>query len=171
MLLLGLPFKAVAPNYHEVHHAHLTPEQLVKFLAVGKAEAAAKKYRNAIIIGSDTIVSFRGTIFGKPKDRKDAVRILKTLNGQVHHVYTGVAVINMATGKKIIRAIKSRVYFRKLSEQGIKNYVATGEPMDKAGGYAMHGIGAGLIKKVIGSYTGVVGLPMDELERMVKKVL
>lgn len=166
---LGLKSRVVASNYREIHHKHLKPEALVKFLALGKAEAVAKKYPRAIVIGADTIVVYQGKVFGKPKHKAEAMAMLKELSGTTHYVYSAVVVIDSAAKKKLVKVIKSKIYFRKLQAQGIKNYIATGEPMDRAGAYAVQDKGAGLIKKVQGDYTSVVGLPLDALSEMLKK--
>src|SRR5579864_8811545 len=102
---LGLPFKVAASGYHEVHHKHLKPEQLVKFLAEGKALAVAKKYRRAIVISADTIVVYKGKVFGKPKNKNEARAMLKELSGSVHYVCTAVTVIDASTNKKITRVV------------------------------------------------------------------
>ncbi len=169
MMHLGLPFKVAESNYREIHHKHLKPEALVKFLALGKAEAVAKKYPKAIVIGADTIVVYKGKVFGKPKDGAGAILMLRKLSGRSNYIYTAVAVVDSSIKKKQIRVVKSKIYFRKLSRQGIQNYIATGEPMDRAGAYAVQDRGAGLIKKIIGDYSAVVGLPLDVLQKMLKK--
>jgi septum formation protein len=171
MMHLGLPFKVVASNYREVHQKHLKPEQLVKFLAEGKARAAAKHYRNAIVIGGDTIIVHRGKVYGKPKDKADARRILKMLSGGINYVYTGVCVIILPENKKISRAVKTKMVMRRLNSKEIDYYVFTGEPMDKAGGYGPLGAGQGLIKKIEGDFTNALGLPLDVLQKMLKRFL
>ncbi len=168
--LLGIPFKVVASNYHEVHHKHFTPKQLVGFLAEGKAAATAKKYPNSIIVGADTIVVHKGKIFGKPKDKEDARKMLSKFSGQAQDVLTGVCVINLSAHKKVTKVVKSKLYFRKLNKQAIENLLSAGNFLDKAGAYAVQDHGAGLIRKVSGDYTNVVGLPLEALGKMLKKI-
>lgn len=134
---------------------------------------------SGLVIGADTVVAIDGEIIGKPKDTKDAVRILRKLSGRTHAVYTGLAVVRVSRpglGKRKTRSLKSvsavektKVTFRKLSDKEIKDYVATGEPLDKGGGYAIQMGAAGFVKKVCGSYTNVVGLPLVTLVGLLKK--
>lgn len=168
MAHLGLPFKAVASKYQEAHYKQLPPARLVNFLAENKAAEVAQRYPKAIIIGADTVVACRGKVFHKPKTRQEAYRTLMALSGRVHEVYTGVCVISGE--HKLVAAAKTRIYFRKLSPQGIKNYIATGEPMDKAGAYGIQGLGAGLARKVEGDFTNVVGLPLDKTRQLLRRV-
>ena len=169
MMHLGLPFKVVASNYREVHHKHLKPEALVKFLAEGKAMAVAKQHPHNIVIGGDTVIVHGGKIFGKPKDKADAGRILKILSGGHNYVYTGICVILVSQNKTINRAVKTKMIMRRLSAKEIAYYVSTGEPMDKAGAYGPLGAGMGLIKSIDGDFTNALGLPLDTLSGMLKK--
>lgn len=166
---LGLPFLVVPSDYREVHQPNLKPQQLVKFLAEGKAMAVAKKYSGAIVIGADTVVVHGGKIFGKPKTKAEARAMLKRWSGGVHDVYTGVCVLDAKLGRKITRSIRARIHFRDLTDDGIKNYIVHGEPMDKAGGYAVQGLGAGIIKKIEGDFTNTVGLPLDVVVSALRK--
>lgn len=115
---------------------------------------------DVLVIGADTVVAVGGEIIGKPLDKNDAINILETLSGRSHEVYTGVAVINTKTGSKRIGSEKTKVTFRKLSRKEIRNYVDTGEPMDKGGAYAIQMGAKGFVTEVTGSYTNVVGLPL-----------
>lgn len=168
--LLAIKFKAVDPKYDEVLHQHLTHQDLVKFLAMGKAKAAAKKFSNAIIIAADTIVSFQGKALGKPKNAEEAIRTLKKLSGKAHYVYSGVAVIDTKTKKTVNVFNRVKISFRKLTKKEIENYVASKEPMDRAGSYAMQGLGFNLIKKIEGDITTVIGLPMTVVYNALKEL-
>jgi septum formation protein len=135
--------------------------------------------RSLIVIAADTVISFKNKIIGQPKSRSDAVRILKLLSGKRHDVVTGLVVImrrQLAAvhGKKkdivIAKAVISRVWLRRLSNRTIHDYVRTGEPMDKAGAYAIQEKGRRLVKKYTGSYTNIVGLPVDELRTILKRL-
>jgi septum formation protein len=158
--LLNIKFKVVDSGYEEVVDPKLTHEELVKFLALGKAHAAAKKYPNAVIVAADTMVSFQGKILGKPKNKKDAERMLKSFRGKSQEVLTGVAVLDSRTKQVILGTEKIIVYFKKLLPQEISAYIKTGEPFDKAGAYSPQGSGFNLIEKIEGEFTNILGLPM-----------
>ena len=160
MKLLKIKFKAVDSGYEEVLRKHLSHPKLVKFLAAGKAKAAAKKYPRAIIIAADTLVSFKGRVLGKPKSKTQAFQMLKSLSNTAHLVHSGVAVLDARKNKIIMGHDATKVYFRKLSATDINAYIATGEPMDKAGGYGPLGKGINLIKKIEGDSTTQFGLPL-----------
>lgn len=129
----------------------------------GRSESRASKF---LVIGADTVVEIDHEIIGKPKDVKDARRILRKLSGKTHTVYTGLAVLDISSGKKVRATEKTQVTFRKLSDKEIADYVATGEPLDKGGGYAIQLGAKGFVTKVEGSYTNVVGLPLPALARL-----
>ena len=144
---------------------------LVLTLAERKASEVAMRPESEgkIVIGSDTVVSFRGKVLGKPKDEEEAFRMLKTLSGKKHAVYTGVCLAYQKEGKYcyIAKTERTLVYFNKLSDEWIREYVASGSPMDKAGAYGIQD--GGLVKKIKGSYTNVVGLPVELLGKMLKE--
>lgn len=160
MGLLGIKFKVVDSGYKEVMDPKFKPEDLVKFLALGKAHAAAKKYPRAIIIAADTVVSFGGKAIGKPKNKTDAEKMLKSFSGKAHYVITGVVVLDAKSRQIITGVEKIKIYFKKLSNQAISAYVKSGEPFDKAGGYNLQGPGFGLIEKIEGDFSNGLGLPM-----------
>ena len=139
-----------------------SPSILVKENARGKALDVLKKFSpNDIIIAADTVVVLDNKVLGKPKTKDEAKEMLKALSGKTHEVLTGVTVLFM--GKEETAVEKTLVHFRKLSEEEISNYVATGEPMDKAGAYGIQGKGAILIKGTEGCYNNVVGLPLTRI--------
>ena len=158
--LLGIKFKAVDSGYEEIMDPKQKPEDLVKFLALGKAESASRKYPNAIIIAADTVVEFKGKAIGKPKNKAEAIKMLKSFSGRSQNVLTGVAVLNAKTKQVVTTTEKIVVYFKKLSDQDISSYVNSGEPFDKAGGYGPVGLGVNLIEKMDGEFTVCLGLPM-----------
>jgi septum formation protein len=168
--LFDLNFKAVDSGYEEILHKHLSHSELVKFLALGKAKAAAKKYKNSVIVAADTIVSFNGKAIGKPKNRKDAFLTLKSFSGKSQDVFTGVAVMDAKTGKIFNEFCKSRVYFKKVSDKNINEYLDTGEAMDKAGSFGPLGKGLNLIERIEGDTTNVIGLPMEFVFKGLNKV-
>lgn len=150
-----------------------TPSQIVEELSCQKASEVAEKNREdgTLIIGSDTVVSYEDKIMGKPKDEEDAARMLRKLSGNVHHVYTGVTAILWKKGqkRKVTFSEKTEVVFYSISEEEIKEYISTGEPMDKAGAYGIQGIGGKFIREIRGDYNNVVGLPVARLYQEVLK--
>jgi len=160
MKLLKIKFKAVDPEFDEKIDPKLSHTDLVKFLALGKADAAAKKYPGAVIIAADTMVSFKGKVIGKPKNAKDAFKMLKAFSGKPHLVHSGVAVLDAKSKKLIIGHDTTKVYFKKLSHQDINKHIASGQAMDKAGGYGPLGSGLNLIRKIEGDGTTQFGLPL-----------
>ena len=166
MKKLGVGFKSVESGYREHHHKHLKPEELVKYLALGKARKAALKYPHAIIITADTLVEFRGKVLGKPKNKKDAQRILTMLSGKINFVLTGMCVIDTIKNKIFTVGKKIKVIFKKLSEKVIDDYIETGEPLDRAGGYALDAKGIKLAQKVIGDMDSAIGLPVGNLKKI-----
>ena len=123
------------------------------------------------VIGADTVVLFRGRIIGQPQDSEDAIRILKMLSGECHEVITGVAVLYPASGQIAGFVVRSKVWMHELSTEVIEDYVRTGEPLDKAGAYAIQGKGGRLVARYEGSYTNIIGLPVDELKEALGSLL
>ena len=166
---LGIKFKIEPSNYDENVSLKLRPRKLAEYLSYKKAEAVAANYDGAIIIGADTIVVFKSKIFGKPKNKEDAKKILSKLSGKVHFVITGFSIIDIKNNKKIIDSVKTKVYFKNLSKEKINDYVASGEPLDKTGAYGIQGRGIQLIEKIEGDYSNVVGLPLKDLKDNLKE--
>ncbi len=166
---LGVKFKVVESGYREHHHKHLSASQLVKFLALGKAKKVATKYPNAIVIGADTVVEFRGKILGKPKTITEARKVLQILNEKTNHVWTGMAVIDSFTKKIFTVVKKTKVEFKKLSSELIEKYIATREPLDRAGAYALDGQGRKLVQSFKGDMDSAIGLPIKDLKRILEK--
>ena len=159
---LGLPFRIVPPRVDEQPGKREEPGHFAWRLAVDKAlDVASRVGPRHIVIAADTIVVLGKTILGKPKDTAAARRMLKMLSGREHEVITGVCV--MQGRKKRSFVTSTDVEFKKLTAQDIDFYIASGEPMDKAGAYAIQGIGSFLVRGIRGSYTNVVGLPVAEL--------
>lgn len=160
----GIAFKIVAPDYEENGPAHFSPSRTVKEHALGKARSVVGKISDGIVIGCDTIVYFRKKIIGKPKNLKDAFRILGALQGRRHSVYTGVAVLRVAASqirKKTVFYEKTDVYLKKMSRGGIARYFRRMNPLDKAGAYAIQSRKQGIVAKVKGSFLNAVGLPAE----------
>ena len=152
----------------EKAHPELSPDALVKELSRCKAAEVAAQYAAAddTVIGADTIVVLDGQVLGKPRDTADAKRMLSALSGRAHTVYTGVTVIRGET--VLSHAERTEVHFRPLTEAEIDAYIATGEPMDKAGAYGIQGRAAVFVEGICGDYYNVMGLPLCRLNEMIK---
>ncbi len=166
----GLKFSTLSPSIDEETRRGELPQKYVERLATEKARVAAEKitHDNYVIIAGDTTVVLGKKIIGKPLDVQDAFKILKSLSGKTHFVYSGICVL-VRDGKKTTssrKVVKTAVTFAKLTDETIRQYIATGEPMDKAGAYGAQERGAVFVKKINGSWTNVVGLPMVELMEM-----
>lgn len=139
------------------------PAAYVKTLARAKAEAVAREYPGSWVIGADTVVTIGGAILGKPGDPEKARRMLDRLSGQSHDVYTGYSIVCRERQLAVSQAIRTDVQFKVLNAKEIEWYIQTGEPFDKAGAYAIQGMGTFLVRRINGSYTNVVGLPVCEV--------
>ena len=145
------------------------PEQIAMSLSLIKALDVGKKFPKDIIIAADTIVVLDGIILGKPKDKEDAFYMLDMLSDRVHEVITGIALIKEDENLKIIDYEKTKVKFRKLTDNLINRYINTDEPFDKAGTYAIQGIGQILVENIEGCYFNVVGLPLTKIDKLMNK--
>ena len=138
-------------------------------LARGKALSVARGLNSAsLVIGCDTIVAYGGSVLGKPLDREDAFSMLKMLSGKKHQVYSGIALVNRSSGQMMSDYVMTEVKFDQMSEDEIRDYIATGEPMDKAGAYGIQGHGGVFVEEIHGCYYNVVGLPLNKLKNMIK---
>jgi septum formation protein len=167
--LIGLKFKVDAGSYEEDLSLRLRPHELAKHLALEKAGTVCHKYNDALVIAADTFIVFRNKLLGKPHTDEEALRMLALLNGKAHAVITGYAVIDTATGKSLCRSVRTKVWFRKMSGEELQAYVRTGEPLDKAGAYAIQGMGSLIVKKIDGDYFNVIGLPLSSLAATLKR--
>lgn len=147
----------------------LSKADIPAYLACRKAAAVAKDYPNVPVIGADTLILLDDTFLGKPKDKADAVRMLSMLSGRTHTVITGCCVV--FNGKRTAFSCATKVTFWPLDEKTIHDYVATGEPMDKAGSYGIQGKGALLVESIEGDYNNVVGLPVSLLNKKLSELL
>jgi septum formation protein len=165
---LGLSFKVVAPRIEEQPETGEEPGHFAWRLAVDKARDVASRLRGRkIVIAADTIVVLGKRILGKPKNTDDARRMLKMLSGRQHEVVSGVCVTSPEKTRSFV--VSTDVEFKKLTKQEIDFYIASGEPMDKAGAYAIQGIGGFMVRSIRGSFTNVVGLPVAELLDVLEK--
>ncbi len=161
---MGYSFEICTPDVDENVSGHAS--DIVRTLAVRKGRAAATHYTDGVLIASDTLVSLNGEPLGKPVDADDARRMLSSLSGREHEVFSGVCLIDVATGREEVQVVRTGVWFREITDQEIEDYIATGEPMDKAGAYAIQGIGGKFVKRFDGSYENVVGFPVDAVREM-----
>jgi len=159
----GLKFEIMAADIDENALPLALPRDYVKNLSRIKADHIAKAHKDHWVIGADTIVVVEGNILGKPETREESIRMLTKLNNKQHSVFTGFTICSHTRGEFITKAIETGVTFKKLSEREIQWYASTNEPYDKAGGYGIQGIGAFLVRKISGSYSNVVGLPVCEV--------
>lgn len=160
--LITEDFRVIPAKGEEILPDGIAPDMAVILLSHQKAAEIYKEYKNELIIASDTVVAVDGEILGKPADEQDAARMLSMLSGRQHSVYTGVCIIR-ADGSEVSFVEQTLVEFRTLSKQDIADYVASGEPMDKAGAYGIQGRGALLVKRIEGDYYNVMGLPVCRL--------
>ena len=163
---LGYHFDIVPHDIEECIIGDVLPMELVQNLAFLKATDVARRVSNAIIISADTVIVHKKSILGKPKDVSDAKRILSMLSDSEHDVISGVCVMEMPSRKKMLRIERTHIKMKNIKDEEIDRYILTGEPMDKAGAYAIQGEGGKFIEKIDGSYSNAVGLPLELLQEM-----
>lgn len=169
LTMLGLDFEVRPAKGEEFLPGGISPEEAVMRLSAQKARNVARECApEDVVIGADTIVWYDGRILGKPRDEQDAARMLSSLSGNTHTVYTGVTVIRGETA--LSAAEETKVRFRRLSGGEIDGYIKTGEPMDKAGAYGAQGLAALFVEGIEGDFFNVMGLPVCRLGKMLKEV-
>ena len=161
---LDIPFTVIPAVGPEEPPTGASADETARALSLAKAREIAQSHPGAAVIGADTVVEIDGEILGKPKNGADAMRMLRLLSGREHRVCTGVTLI--AGGKTLSEVETTRVFFRAMTEKEIAAYVATGEPMDKAGAYGYQGRAAIYVERIEGDYFNVVGLPLCRLGQM-----
>lgn len=166
---IGCSFEVLAGDVDETYDPSWSPGRIVTALALRKARWAARRKPDAVVIGADTLVVADRRIMGKPRTPEEARSMLSELQGRAHTVYTGVAVIDARSGREAAGFRATEVRMRSLSEAEVEAYVATGEPMDKAGAYAIQGLGALLVDSIAGDYFTVVGLPLTLLDELLRE--
>ncbi|MCE1190261.1 MAG: Maf family protein [Ignavibacteria bacterium] len=148
------------------------PAEIVKRLASEKMDAAMVKVKKGLVVTADTLVALDGLVLGKPEDEKDAFAMLRRLSGREHHVFTGICIGLMPSGKKLLSFEKTKVVFKELADDEIISYIKSGSPMDKAGSYGIQDdYGAVFVTKITGCYYNVVGLPLAKTHTMIQKVI
>ena len=167
---LGVRFTVAENTFEEIVHTYKSPQRYVKENALGKARSAAHKYKNALIIGADTVVVCKDKIIGKPRNYKEAFKILRILQGRVHSVYTGLSLIDTENNSILTDYAKTQVTMRPLDSRETRLYLESIDPSDKAGAYAIQGTGSIIVEKIYGCYYNVVGFPVAKLEEMMRKL-
>lgn len=163
MELAGYDFEVICADIVEAVPEKAMPQEVVMSLALQKAQAVAAEHKEAVVIGSDTVVALDGKILGKPHSEQEACEMLRSLSGRTHKVFTGVAIVCGGKVKNFFD--ETDVEFYSLGDDEIKKYVATGEPTDKAGAYGIQGKGSVLVKRINGDFFSVMGLPIAKLYR------
>lgn len=164
--LLGLQYDVDSPDVDENIGGELPPGEQAVAVARRKAQAVAGKHPGAIILGADTMVVLGAQRLGKPEDKADAERMLHMLQGREHRVYTGICIMDTQTGKLREQHVCTLVHMDDMDAGAISRYVAGGEPMDKAGAYAIQGEGCAFIKGIVGCFYNVLGLPVNAIYKM-----
>lgn len=169
-LLQGLNLDFVVhPSDFEEKETHLTPEELALHNAIGKAQSVMRHYRDALIIGVDTVVAFQDHQIGKPKDEEDAKRILRLLSNTTHKVISAICIIDSKNEKNISGIETTLITMDRLEEADIEAYINSREGFDKAAGYAIQGIGSLFVKRIEGDYFNVVGMPLFLFRKLLRE--
>ncbi len=163
---LGIPFVIQTSKFTEFPPMGDLPNAYSSRMALEKAITVGSQFPDHLVIGADTVVAVDDHIMGKPKNNEEAALMLSRLSNRWHEVWTGICVYNQKRDIEVVKAIRSSVCFKKLSENDIEDYILTGEPMDKAGAYAIQEGGKGFVKEIQGSYHNIIGLPTLELSRI-----
>ena len=168
--LAGIPLEIIPSQADERFLRGESPADHVRRVARAKAMDVAAQHPGRWVLAADTVVEINGKMLGKPKDRREAAEMLRSLSQQVHGVLTGYCILRCPSGEKRDGMVISRVKFKTLSAAEIRWYITTGEPFDKAGGYAIQGKAAFMVQEVHGSYTNVVGLPLCEVVEALREL-
>ncbi len=166
---LRLPFEVQTNDYQEDMNLPLPPADLAEFLSEGKAKSVAQDNPEAIVIAADTFVVFQDKVLGKPKTEQEAIDTLKMLSGKENDLITGVTILENSANKKASFHEITKIFMKDFSEDEISAYVKTGEPMDKAGSYAIQDLGALFIEKIEGDFFNALGLPLSRLAQELRK--
>lgn len=158
----GYDFDVVAPLLKELHSDKLTLREVTSYNALQKGLAVARDHPRRVVLAADTLVALENQLIGKPSNRAEAARLLRLLSGRVHFVVSSVFIAHLARGESLAFSVLSRVVFKELDDRTIAKYLATIDPLDKAGGYAAQGSGRTIIARITGSRSNVIGLPMEK---------
>lgn len=166
---IGLTFETEPSNASEDMTADLPPHLLAQNVSAEKARTVASRHRDALIIAADTFIVLDGRIMGKAHTAEEARKMLSRLSGRMHTVITGLVLLDAGTGRMVSDSVETKVHMKKMSPDEIEAYVRSGEPIGKAGAYAIQGLGAVLIEGIEGDYSNVVGLPLRALAEGLRK--
>jgi septum formation protein len=166
---INLKFEVDASDCEENIDPGLEPREIVRQLSIHKAKTVEARHKNSIIIAADTVGVMGDRILGKPHTKDEARKMLHEISGKSHLVITGFSIIDTTTDKIVTRTVDTRVYIKNLTREEIDAYVKTGEPLDKAGAYAIQGMGAVMVEKIEGDYYNVMGLPLNALTETLNK--
>lgn len=166
---IGLDFEIIPSNIEEKLNPRYKPQRQAEILSLQKAKAVAGKIKNGVVIGADTFIYLENDMIGKPKDEKDAERILKKLSGKVHYVITGFTLIDTESNRTVTKSEVTKVWFRRVNDKEIKSFIKKEHPLDKAGAYAINELAAVFIERIEGDYFNIVGLPLFALTKELKK--
>ncbi len=169
-LLFGDNFEIITSAYEEDNTLNLPPKELVLLHSLEKGRDVAEKLQEGIVIAADTLVSFENKVLGKPKTAQEAKEMLNKINGKMVEVLTGLAVIDTKSKKELQDFEKAKIKIKQMTSQEISGYIETGEPLDKAGAFAVQGKGAVLIEKIEGDFFGIVGLPLFKLNNLLNQL-
>jgi septum formation protein len=165
LLEMGAEFTVIRSDISELEPEYLSPAETAQINAYRKARVTAKRFPDQLVLGADTVVGLGAELFGKPRDAADAERMLVKLQGRTHQVVTGVCLIHLRAHRQRLFAVSTAVTFRKLHAGQIRRYLTKISPFDKAGGYAIQEDGDAIVSHIHGSFTNVVGLPVERLSQ------
>ena len=167
--IIGLKFEVEPSDSAEEMRSGLSPDKLARAISLQKARAVASRHKNAVVIAADTFIVFRGKIMGKPGTEAEARKMLMKLRGKPHSVITGFTVLDVDSGKVLTKSVETVVHIKNLTSEEIYAYVKSGEPLDKAGAYAIQGLGSVIVERIEGDYFNVIGLPLCALAEGLKE--
>lgn len=166
----GRDFEVYSPEYEEDMTLQMPPEELVKFLSLGKAQSIADKFDDALIIGSDTFIAYKNHVLGKPHTKERAEEMLAMLCGNEHSIFTGYAVVDTKTGHIENGAVESKICFKNFSKEEMNKYIENGDTLDRAGAYAIQNIPDTMLEKTEGDMDAIMGLPTKEVLQAIEKL-
>lgn len=166
---IGLKFEVEPSNYAENMRSKLSPDELARSTSLEKAKVVAGKHKNAIVIAADTFIVFRGKILGKPNTQAEARKMLMTLKGKSHSVITGFTILDTDKNKVLTKSVETIIHIKNLTSEEVDAYVKSKEPLDKAGAYAIQGLGSVIVERIEGDYFNVIGLPLSVLAEGLKE--
>jgi septum formation protein len=166
---IGLKFEVEPSNYAEDMCSGLSPDELARAISLEKAKAVARRRKNAIVIAADSFIVFRGKMMGKPGTEVEARKMLMALRGKSHSVITGFTILDTDNNNVLTKSVETVVYIKDLTSKELEAYVKSGEPLDKAGAYAIQGLGSIIVERIEGDYFNVIGLPLSALAEGLKE--